>query len=105
MELMIKEHKNHLLSDRTSCTSFSANQLRLFLHSAAYVLFQTFRTLHLKATLWATDQFDTIRLKIIKIGSRIRQQSRKIRIHLPTSFPWKEELQKIYASCCAAGYT
>ncbi len=47
MELMIKEHKNHLMSDRTSCTSFSANQFRFFLHSAAYVLLHTFRTLHL----------------------------------------------------------
>lgn len=105
MELMIKEHKNHLLSDRTSCTSFAANQLRLFLHSAAYVLYHTFRRLHLKGTQWASAQFDTIRVKIIKIGARIRQQSRKIRIHLPTSFPWKKELQKIYLSCCSAGET
>jgi hypothetical protein len=95
MELMIKEHKNHLLSDRTSCTTFSANQFRLFLHSAAYVLLHIFRTLHLKGTEWASAQFDTIRLKIIKIGARIIQLSRKIRIHLPTSFPWKEELRKI----------
>lgn len=105
MELMLKEHKNHLLSDRTSCTSFSANQFRLFLHSAAYVLLHTFRTLHLKGTEWASAQFDTIRLKIIKIGARIRQLSRKIRIHLPTSFPWKGELQKIWLSCCGAGDT
>jgi hypothetical protein len=105
MELMIKEHKNHLLSDRTSCTSFSANQFRLFLHSAAYVLLHTFRTLHLKNTEWASAQFDTIRCKIIKIGARIIQRTRKIRIHLPTSFPWKGELQKICASCCRAGYT
>ena len=105
MELMIKEHKNHLLSDRTSCTSFSANQFRLFLHSAAYVLLHTFRVLHLKGTEWASAQFDTIRLKIIKIGARIRQLSRKIRIHLPTSFPWKGELQKIWLSCCGAGHT
>lgn len=105
MELMIKEHKNHLLSDRTSCTSFSANQFRLFLHSASYVLLHTFRTLHLKGTEWASAQFDTIRLKIIKIGARIRQLSRKVRIHLPTSFPWKGELQKIWLSCCGAGHT
>ena len=105
MELMIKEHKNHLLSDRTSCTSFSANQFRLFLHSAAYVLLHTFRTLHLKGSEWASAQFDTIRLKIIKIGARVIQLSRKIRIHLPTSFPWKGDLRKIWLSCCAAGET
>ena len=105
MELMIKEHKNHLLSDRTSCTSFSANQFRLFLHSAAYVLLYTFRTIHLKGTEWASAQFDTIRCKIIKIGARIIQRTRKIRIHLPTSFPWKGELEKIWISCCGAGQT
>lgn len=105
MELMIKEHKNHLLSDRTSCTSFSANQFRLFLHSAAYVLFHTFRTVHLKGTEWASAQFDTIRCKIIKIGARIIQRTRKIRIHLPTSFPWKGELEKIWLSCCGSGHT
>jgi hypothetical protein len=105
MELMIKEHKNHLMSDRTSCTSFSANQFRLFLHSAAYVIYHTFRRLHLKGTEWASAQFDTIRFKIIKIGARIIQRTRKIRIHLPTSFPWKGELQKIWLSCCGAGYT
>jgi hypothetical protein len=104
-ELMIKEHKNHLLSDRTSCTSFSANQFRLFLHSAAYVIYHTFRALHLKGTEWASAQFDTIRCKIIKIGARIIQRTRKIRIHLPTSFPWKGELQKIWLSCCGAGHT
>ena len=105
MELMIKEHKNHLLSDRTSCPSFSANQFRLFLHSAAYVLLHSFRALHLKGTEWASAQFDTIRLKIIKIGARIRQLSRKIRIHLPTSFPWRGEPQKIWLSFAGAGYT
>jgi hypothetical protein len=105
MELMIKEHKNHLLSDRTSCTSFFANQFRLFLHSAAYVIFHTFRALHLKGTEWASAQFDTIRLRIIKIGARIIQRTRKIKIHLPTSFPWKRELQKIWLSCCGAGHT
>ena len=105
MELMIKEHKNHLMSDRTSCTSFSANQFRLFLHSAAYVIFHAFRALHLKGTEWASAQFDTIRCKIIKIGARIIQRTRKIRIHLPTSFPWKGELQKIWLSCCGAGHT
>lgn len=105
MELMIKEHKNHLLSDRTSCSRFSANQFRLFLHSAAYVLFHAFRTHHLKKTPWASAQFDTIRCKIIKIGARVRELTRKIKIHLPTSYPWKEELQKIYLSCCGAGET
>jgi hypothetical protein len=100
MELCIKEHKNHLFSDRTSCTSFEANQFRLFLHSMAYVLMHTFRQLYLKGTQYARAQFDTIRLKVIKIGARVRQLSTKVKIHLPSSFPLKEELWKIWRSCC-----
>jgi hypothetical protein len=69
MELMIKEHKNHLMSDRTSCPSFAANQFRLFLHSAAYVLLHTFRRLHLKGTEWASAQFDTSGLRPNSIPS------------------------------------
>ena len=61
--------------------------------------------IHLKGKEWASAQFDTIRLKIIKIGARIIQRTRKIRVHLPTSFPWKEELQKIWISYCGPGYT
>ncbi len=105
MELYIKEHKNHLFSDRTSCTSFEANQFRLFLHSIAYVLMHTYRELYLRGTEFAKAQFDTIRLKLIKIGARVRQMSTRIKIHLPSSFPLKKELQKIWLSCCGAGYT
>jgi len=105
MELYIKEHKNHLFSDRTSCTSFEANQFRLFLHSMAYVLLHTFREVYLRGTEFARAQFDTIRLKLIKIGARVRQMSTRIKVHLPSSFPLKEELRKIWLSCCGAGYT
>jgi len=90
MELYIKEHKNHLASGRTSCNSFEANQFRLFLHSAAYVLLHTFRRIHLKETEFAKAQFDTIRLKILKVGAQIRELVTKVKIHLSSSFPLKE---------------
>ena len=99
MELMIKEHKNHLRSDKTSCTSFLANQFRLFLHSIAYVLLHTFRERCLKNTEFAKAQFDTIRLNILKIGARVIQLATRIKIHLPTSCPYKEELFKIWRLC------
>ena len=105
MELYIKEHKNHLFSDRTSCTSFEANQFRLFLHSMAYVLMHTFRELYLRGTEFTRAQFDTIRLKLIKIGARVRQMSTRIKVHLPSSFPLKKEVEKIWLSCCGAGHT
>jgi hypothetical protein len=105
MELMIKEHKNHLTSDRTSCSSFQANQFRLFLHSIAYILMHTFREKHLNNTEFAKAQFNTIRLKLLKIGARVRRLSTKIKIHLPSSYPLKEDFRKIWMSCCSPGYS
>jgi len=105
MELLIKEHKTHLLSDRTSCSRFEANQFRLFLHSVAYVLLHTFRRLYLRGSELARAQFDTIRLKLLKIGARVRQLATKIKVHLPSSFPLKGELRKIWLSCCGGGFT
>ena len=103
MELMIKEHKNHLLSDRTSCSSFQANQFRLFMHSIAYILMHSFRERHLKNSEFAKAQFDSIRLKIIKAAARVRTLTTKIKIHLPSSYPWQKELEKIWISCCSPG--
>jgi hypothetical protein len=105
MELMIKEHKNHLLSDRTSCSTFSANQFRIFLHSIAYILMHTFRQRHLKNTEFARSQFNTIRLNLFKIGARIRTLSTRIKIHLPTAYPLKQDFERIWRSCCMPGYS
>jgi hypothetical protein len=99
MELMIKEHKNHLRSDKTSCTRFVANQFRLFLYSMAYVILHAFREMCLKNTQFEKAQFDTIRLKILKLGARVIQLSTKIKIHLPGSYPYQEDLYRIWQSC------
>jgi len=56
----IKDHKRYLKSDRTSCHRFEANQFRLFLHSAAYVLLDTLRREVLKTTPWASATLETI---------------------------------------------
>ena len=71
----------------------------------AYVLMHTFRELHLGGTEFARAQFDTIRLKLIKIAARVRQMSTRIKVHLPSSFPLKHELVRIWYSCCGAGHT
>lgn len=104
MELYIKEHKNHLNSNRASCHSFAANQFRLFLHSMAYILFHTFRSKHLAGTPLAHAQFDTIRLKLLKVGGRVRELMTKVKIHLPTSYPLQNEFITIWRSCCEPGY-
>ena len=92
MELMIKDHKNALKSDRTSCTRKEANQFRLFLHSAAYVLLHAVRKYLLKGSELATAQFDTIRLKLLKIGTRVEVGKRFLRLHFPISYPLKSIL-------------
>ncbi|MCK4563090.1 MAG: IS1380 family transposase [Verrucomicrobia bacterium] len=86
MELMIKDHKNGLLSDRTSCHRFLANQFRLFLHSAAYVVMHHLRRVRLKGTELSRAEFKTIRLKLLKIGTRVKVGKTRIRLHLPQSF-------------------
>ncbi|MCX6356204.1 MAG: IS1380 family transposase [Candidatus Aureabacteria bacterium] len=87
MELMIKDHKVGLKSDRTSCTRKEANQFRLFLHSAAYVLMYTLRDQLLKGSELARAQFDTIRLRLLKLGARVDIAKTFIRFHLPASYP------------------
>lgn len=94
MELLIKEHKRHLKSDRTSCHKFEANQFRLFLHCAAYNLMHALRANLLKGTELARAQFDTIRLRLLKIGARVQVLKTKIIFHLPLSFPLKSILTR-----------
>lgn len=96
-ELYIKEHKTYTKSDRSSCHRFEANQFRLFLHSAAYVLFHAFRSSVLKGTELATATFETIRLKLLKTGARIIELKTKINIHLPTAHPLKGLITKCLA--------
>jgi hypothetical protein len=98
MENFIKNHKTYLHSDRTSCHVFEANQVRLFLHSAAYVLLHALNEKGLRHTSLAGSQFDTIILKVVKIGAQVIERLSQIRIHLPTSTPFKELYEKIYCN-------
>ncbi|HEY5393318.1 MAG TPA: IS1380 family transposase [Hanamia sp.] len=87
MELRIKEHKTYLQSDRMSCTKFGANQFRLFLHSAAYILLHNLQTEVLRTTQYAKSTFKTIREKIIKVAAYVKEMKTKIKIELPQSYP------------------
>jgi hypothetical protein len=95
VELMIKEHKLFLGSDRTSCHRKEANQFRLFLHSAAYVLMHALRETCLKGTELARAQFDTIRLRLLKIGARAEVKKTFTRFHLPACYPLKDTLSTV----------
>src|SRR6266567_3536065 len=83
----IKDHKLYLKSDRTSCHRFEANQFRLFLHSAAYVLLDTLRREVLKGTPWAWATMETIQLRLLKLGARVQELTDRITISLPSSCP------------------
>jgi hypothetical protein len=88
-ENLIKAHKLHLASDRTSCTKASANQFRLLIHTAAYWLMHTLRGLAPKASFWRDAQFDTLRLGLIKLAVRVTELVTKIKISLPTGFAYQ----------------
>ena len=86
VENRIKDLKNALSADRLSCCSFAANSFRLLLHSAAYTLLHQLRR-SLGETPLAQAQFDTLRLRLLKIGARIKQSVRRVWIQLPASYP------------------
>jgi hypothetical protein len=87
MENFIKAHKRHLASDRTSCHSASANQFRLILHSTAYNLLLALRAAAPKRSVWRTAQFDTLRLRLLKLGARVSETARRIKVILPAACP------------------
>ncbi len=89
----IKSWKTHLAADRTSCTKATANQLRLFVHAGAYWLMWGLRTSMPKRSMWRVAQFDTLRLRLIKIAARVVEMKTMIRVHLPTSCPGQEILR------------
>lgn len=88
-ENWIKELKNYLHCDRTSCQEFNANQFRLLLHTFAYVLLWEVRR---KAKMRHAT-VETIRLQLIKIGVRIRETSRKVWLHLASEHPWQTQFE------------
>lgn len=90
MENRIKEQQLDLFADRTSCHGWWANQFRLLLASAAYIIMERFRALALKGTFVAKAQCSTIRTKLIKIGTLVKINSRKIYIKLSSSFTCKD---------------
>lgn len=89
-ENLIKAHKRHLASDRTSCSKATANQFRLLVHTAAYWLLHALRDLAPKRSFWRTAQFDTIRLALIKVAARVTEMATRIKIALPSNYPYQE---------------
>jgi hypothetical protein len=87
MENLIKLHKTQLASDRMSCHSATANQVRLVLHTAAFWLMHGVRAAIPNTSPLANGEFATIRERLIKIGARVIEHIARIRVQLPTSCP------------------
>ena len=86
-ENFIKLHKSQLASDRTSCREPKANQFRLILHTAAYWLMLAVRGAVPKRSQLSHAEFNTIRLRLIKIAARVVEGAARIRVFLPTACP------------------
>jgi len=95
MENRIKEQQLGLFADRTSCHDFQANQFRVLLAAAAYVLVEALRRKVLARTELARAQVSTIRVKLLKLAARIVVSVRRIVVHLPTACPLQPLLMRI----------
>lgn len=86
-ENRIEEFKNGFRADRLSCHRFLANAFRLLLHGFAYNLVNLFR---LQLPLpWHSAQIETLRAQLFKIGARVRQTARCVRIHIASAWPFQ----------------
>ena len=90
MENRIKEQQLGLFADRTSCHRMLANQLRLMLSSAAYVLMETVRRIGLAGMHLAQAQVTTIRVKLLKIAARVKVSVRRIVLYLASGCPYQQ---------------
>jgi len=96
-ENFIKELKRDVAADRLSCHAFRANALRLQLHGLAYNLLVLFRHRALATTALATATLGTVRLRLFKVGARVRHTARRLWIHLATGWPGQTLYRTVWA--------
>jgi hypothetical protein len=89
----IKAWKRHLAADRTSCSRATANQFRLMLHTGAYWLMWSLRRLMPKRSSWRVAQFDTLRLRLLKIAAQVATLKTRVMLHLPSACPYQSVLR------------
>jgi hypothetical protein len=93
IENRIKE-LHDLQIDRTSCSQFWANQFRVLLTAAAYVLMQELR-LRAAHTNCARAQVWMLRERLLKLGAHVVSSVRRVLVHLPASFPYLPAFRKV----------
>ena len=102
-ENLIKLHKGQLASDRTSCQSPLANQLRLVLHTGAYWLMLALRNAIPRAAPLARAEFATLRLRLLKLGARVVEKAARVRIHFASACPDAALFRLLAGRLAAAG--
>jgi len=102
-ENLIKLHKSQLASDRTSCRSALANQVRLVLHTAAYWLMLTVRDAIPKPQPLALAEFATLRARLLKIAARITETASRVRIAFAAACPEADLFRRIAWNLQPAG--
>ena len=98
MENRIKEQQLHLFADRTSSSSFRANQTQLYFSSIAYALLEALRRIGLRGTDMAEALCGTIRTKLLKIGARIRVTVRRIWVAMTQACPYEQLFRRAVAN-------
>jgi hypothetical protein len=101
VENRLKELHHGLEMDRTSCSKFRANQFRVLLTLAAYILFQELRR-RATRTACADAQVTTLRERLVKLAVWVERSVRRIVLHLPLNFPWLSTWRHL---ACAVGAT
>jgi hypothetical protein len=102
-ENLIKLHRSQLASDRTSCRSALANQVRLVLHTAAYWLMLKVRDVIPKPQPLASAEFVTLRARLLKIAARITETAMRVRIAFAAACPEADLFRSIARSLQPAG--
>jgi hypothetical protein len=100
MENRLKELQQGVAMDRTSCSRFAANQLRLLLSVAAYVLFQVLQIFASAAGLGAAQVW-TLRERLLKVAVWVERSVRRVVLHLPQAFPWRDPWRQLAAALTA----
>ncbi len=95
MENRIKAQQLQLFSDRTSTHWMRSNQLRMYFSAFAYILMECVRRVGLKGTRYSMAQCDTIRLKLIKIGTVVRTSARRVVLSFSESYPYTNLFRQV----------
>jgi len=101
LENRIKECQLDLFADRTSTRTMTANQLRLWFASMAYVLVNSLRGMALQTTDLADATCGTIRRKLFKIGALVTISARRIKFAMASGCPYKDIFAEAHRAVCA----